>query len=45
MKVKNILRVHESIMDWRVMLGEVIGKVISPTTPMDVKFPLAFTII
>ena len=26
------------------MLGEVVGKVISPTTPMDVKSPLAFNI-
>ena len=44
MKMKEILRAHVRMMDCRVMLGEVLCKVISPKKPMDVKFTLVFTI-
>ena len=44
MKAKKIIRVHATIMECTVMLGELIGKLISPMTPMDVEFPLEFTI-
>ena len=42
--MKKILRVNVPMLEWRVVLGEVIGKVISHTNPMYVKLPLSFTI-
>ena len=43
--MKKILIAHTLMMEFIVMIGELIGKVNSPTTPMDVKFPLAFMIL
>ena len=45
MKVNNILIGNVKMMECRVILGELIGKVISSMTPMYMKLPLEFTIL
>ena len=43
--MNTILRAHVILMECRVILGELIRKVISPKMTIDVEFPLEFTII
>ena len=44
MKVHNIIRAHAEMMEWRVIVCEGIGKVISSMVPSDMEFPLSFKI-
>ncbi len=45
MKIKEIARAHEAMMGRGMMLGEVVGKIVGPTAPINEKIPIIDTIV